>query len=448
MVSNDHPQEQPLKQLPVIIAGGGPCGLTAALNFQQHGIPYCIIERASREKLCSNAGSGIDVAPSAVSVLESLQVDMDKAIQPYEYMYIADMKGKHIKTYDLHNMKFGGTTRNFGFANRSNLQNALLDKIMDGKTMEEQEAVLKCGITVTGYENAADHVKVMLSDGSNIKGAALLACDGIHSGVRKHMHRNVNDDLNYCGQECWWGKIVVEPESEISQELKSLNKSEGMGDGNVSLAFMGTPQSPGGFFSCEIDNTHAWVYFVKNKDPAQANQSNDLTRRGGCVLSEKDKQEELEKAIANCHPIMQSIIRSTPASDITKAGLFDRKNLDLPFVDGRVGLLGDAAHPQSPMQGQGANMAIVDGYVVSCLLAAAKMDNIGEALQSYDTQSRREGINKVIKEARSYGRIAATKSRWKIWAVTAFLKYAPNKTVMTEMVKSDKSNQEFMEAML
>ena len=50
--------------LPVVIAGAGPCGLVAALTFEKSGIPYIIYEKTTTEKLCSNAGSGIDMAPT------------------------------------------------------------------------------------------------------------------------------------------------------------------------------------------------------------------------------------------------------------------------------------------------------------------------------------------------------------------------------------------------
>ena len=38
--------------LPILIAGAGPCGLVAALTLQQKGIPFIIIERAQRSKVC------------------------------------------------------------------------------------------------------------------------------------------------------------------------------------------------------------------------------------------------------------------------------------------------------------------------------------------------------------------------------------------------------------
>lgn len=87
------------------------------------------------------------------------------------------------------------------FANRADIQNALLDCLMKEKPTDlEENDILKCGITVTEYKNEDDYVTVSLSDGTTVKGSALLACDGIHSAVRKHMNRFYNDEMNYCGQ--------------------------------------------------------------------------------------------------------------------------------------------------------------------------------------------------------------------------------------------------------
>lgn len=334
-------------QFPIIIAGAGPCGLVAALSLQKYDVPFVLYERASREKLCSNAGSGFDIAPTALDILENkLGIDMEKAMRPYHYLYMGDMKGRALTTYKLkdHLQK----SNDFGFANRARIQNALLETLMENKSIDEQDAILKCSITVQKYTNKEDHVEVLLSDGSIVQGSALLACDGIHSAIRKYMHRDVDDELNYCGQECWWGKTTIRPRSELDLELKNVEKEGGMSDGSpYGIALIGDRKRPGTFFSCEVEaKVHAWVYFINQKDSPLANQTNDLTRRGGSVLTEEDKRQELVEPIANRCKLLQLIVQDTPASDITRAGIFDRKNLDLSFVDGRVALLGDGAHPQ------------------------------------------------------------------------------------------------------
>merc|ERR1712025_835816 len=62
------------------------------------------------------------------------------------------------------------------------------------------------------------------------------------------------------------------------------------------------------------------------------------------------------------------------ARDITEAGLFDRENLDLPFSseNNLVALLGDSSHSQTPLLGQGVNMAIADAYVYATNIAVAQ----------------------------------------------------------------------------
>jgi len=211
------------------------------------------------------------MAPCAVNILENdLQVGregLDRAMRPYEYMHMMDAEGKTLNTYRLKDLKYKITdSRSFGFANRSDLQHALLEElglkdkgghIRDSKP--EDATALHCGVAVTSYENHPDHVDVKLSNGTSVRGSALLACDGIHSAIREHMYRGTDDSLNYCGQIAWWGKTTVEKGSTLDDELSKMAKENKMEDGNVSLAMMGTKKKPGVFFSCEVaENVHAW----------------------------------------------------------------------------------------------------------------------------------------------------------------------------------------------
>jgi len=449
--------------LPVIIAGAGPCGLVAALSLKRSGVPFVIYDRASSTRLCSNAGSGIDMAPVAINILENeLEVSpegINRAMRPYEYMHNIDSGGKKLTTYRLKEMKLKIGNRSFGFANRSDLQHALLDELgltdKNGQIVDGG-ATLNCGVAVASYENRPGFVEVELSTGEKVRGLALLACDGIHSAVRKRMHRDSHDPLSYCGQVAWWGKTVVEKGSELEMELKKMEKEHAMEDGNVSLGMLGTRKKPGVFFSCEVaEGVHAWVYVLRDKNPPAANASNDLTRRGGVALTGADKQKEMNKLVASCPPVVKAIMTHASVDDVTRAGFFDRANLSLPYVDGRAALLGDAAHPQSPMMGQGANMAIVDGFVAAQRLAAAiakpgdappgdAPPAVERALADYDCDTRRKDNRAVIKKARRYGRWLTTNNRFVSWAMATSMKYFPASAMVSELVSGDKSNRKFV----
>jgi len=73
-----------------------------------------------------------------------------------------------------------------------------------------------------------------------------------------------------------------------------------------------------------------------------------LTRRGGSVLTTEEKKREIDEVIAHRSKVLQLMLQEPSADEITRAGFFDRKNLDLSYINGRVALFGDAAHPQSP----------------------------------------------------------------------------------------------------
>jgi salicylate hydroxylase len=81
--------------------------------------------------------------------------------------------------------------------------------------------------------------------------------------------------------------------------------------------------------------------------------------------------------------------------------LYDREPLPT-WSNGRLTLLGDAAHPMLPHLGQGANQSIEDGMALAIILAAARRDNVPAALRAYE-QLRRERVAEVQLGARRNG---------------------------------------------
>ena len=78
----------------------------------------------------------------------------------------------------------------------------------------------------------------------------------------------------------------------------------------------------------------------------------------------------------------------------------------VPFVQGRVVLLGDAAHAMTPNLGRGACSAIEDAGALGRHLGAAELRT---ALPAYDAE-RRPVTTKLVKRSRSLGRLAQTEN--------------------------------------
>jgi salicylate hydroxylase len=68
-------------------------------------------------------------------------------------------------------------------------------------------------------------------------------------------------------------------------------------------------------------------------------------------------------------------------------GLYDREPLTR-WTQGRLCLLGDAAHPMLPHMGQGANQAIEDAMALATLLRGASAADVPETLTRYETLRR------------------------------------------------------------
>jgi salicylate hydroxylase len=82
-------------------------------------------------------------------------------------------------------------------------------------------------------------------------------------------------------------------------------------------------------------------------------------------------------------------------------GLYDREPLPT-WTNGRLTLLGDAAHPMLPHVGQGANQAIEDGVALATVLTQADRASAPRALQVY-AAVRREHTGRVQQRARTNG---------------------------------------------
>ena len=110
----------------------------------------------------------------------------------------------------------------------------------------------------------------------------------------------------------------------------------------------------------------------------------------------------------NWHDPIPALIEAAAPGDIIKNDARDRKPLR-QWGEGRVTLLGDAAHPITPNVGQGACMAIEDAACLAKCLSGST--DVASAFRSYEAR-RRPRTAHIARQARRIGAIGQWENPW------------------------------------
>ena len=97
--------------------------------------------------------------------------------------------------------------------------------------------------------------------------------------------------------------------------------------------------------------------------------------------SPDEAKDRVLQAFSGWGDLVEGIITATPAADIVARPICDRPPLR-QWSQGRVTLLGDAAHPVVPVLGQGANMTFEDAHEIAECLSSSP--GIATALHAYE----------------------------------------------------------------
>src|SRR5258708_18407259 len=193
---------------------------------------------------------------------------------------------------------------------------------------------------VNCFEKNARGVTVTHADGTAVSGDVIVGADGIHSTVRgqlfgKHLPR-------YTGNVAWRGLV---PAERVAHRVL----------GCVTGVWMAPNRSIVQYYVAS-GRTFNWIGISRSAQPARESW-----------LAEGRIDDALAE-YSGWHPTIRTIISATPR--VLRQALYDREPLP-DWRVGRVGLLGDAAHPMMPFYAQGAAQSIEDAYVLAGCLAAA-----------------------------------------------------------------------------
>ena len=345
----------------VAIIGGGIGGATAGCALAQAGLEVSVYEAAPELK---EIGAGVALHPNAMRVLRMIGVEdaVRRVAGRSEYAVTCD--GRTGRT--ISKISRAQQAATYGLAGATVHRADLLDVIAAALPANSVTLGKRCATV----ESHTDVAVARFEDGSQIEADVVIGADGIHSRVRKALFGP--DDPRFTGKICYRSVIPI---SAIAGTKPSTDNAQWLG--------------PHGTIVLYPLRGNQLINVVAHYD--------DEDYRHESWINECDRQEVLDR-YAGWH---ESLLRVFAAGDTWyKWALYDRDPIPR-WTEGRITILGDAAHPMLPYLGQGACQAIEDGAVLATALSA-EPDNPTRALERYE-RTRRPRASRVVLAARERG---------------------------------------------
>lgn len=322
---------------PVLVAGGGIGGLAAAIGLAHKGFEVTVLERAP---VLGEIGAGIQLGPNAFHAFDYLGVgDAARAMAVYiDKLRLMDaMTAEDICAVDL-GETFRRRFRNpYAVVHRGDLHGVFL------RACEANPRItLRTGCAVTGYEQDGTTVTAKLFSGQTVTGSMLIGADGLWSNIRKQV---VADGAPRVTGHTTYRSVI--PTDRMPEDLRW----------NAATLWAGP--------KCHIVHYPLSGWKLFNLVVTYHNNAPEP------VTGKPVDEEEVLAGFRHIHPRAQEIIRH--GTDWKLWVLCDRDPVE-NWVDGRVALLGDAAHPTLQYMAQGACMAMEDAVCLAHEMAARPGD--------------------------------------------------------------------------
>jgi salicylate hydroxylase len=354
----------------ILIAGAGIGGLTAAVALRKAGLTNVVV--VDQAAALREVGAGVQLGPNAVKVLHQLGL-----AEPLAAAAVAPL-GTQSRNWSsgriIRNFALGDTYRKRYGAPHYHVHRAHLHSIL---AEAAKPISIRVGSKFRGFAQTAEAVTLQLANGETLSGDVLIGADGVHSVIRAGLFGP--DEPRFSGLLAWRGLAPAERLAQFDIEKHTH-------------AWWG-PEKHFVHYFVDGGRLMNWVGVV----PAREWRLESWSARG-------EKAEVLAE-FQGWHPIVRGIIEAT--DEPFKWALYDRDPRP-GWSEGRVTLLGDAAHSMLPFMSQGAAQSVEDGYVLARCLAATPED-IPAALKRYETL-RFERTRRVQLGSRANGEVFHLKS--------------------------------------
>lgn len=316
-------------QQTVVVAGGGIGGLSAALGLATKGFAVTVLEQASK---LGEIGAGIQIGPNAFHALDYLGIGdaaRQRAVFIDRLIMMDSLSGEQVANIPVDQpfrQYFGNP---YAVIHRGDLHGVLLDACRRHASVE-----IVTRQSVRKYEQTDDRIKVKTSSGKIYAADALVGADGLHSCIRQQL---VGDGAPRVSGHVAYRALM--PFDKMPQDLRW----------NAATLWAGP-------------KTHIVHYPLKGWEVFNiVCVFHDETRTEPAANEPGSSQEVLQRFAQVCAK-PRSILEAL--SDWRYWVLCDREPI-ARWIDGRVALLGDAAHPMLQYFAQGACQAMEDAVCLA-----------------------------------------------------------------------------------
>ncbi len=342
----------------VVIVGGGIGGLFAANALIAQGLRVAVYEQAPA---LGEIGAGVYVTPNAVRHLE--RVGLGPAVEKWGARVGAD---SHYFRHDgtpIAPVQVTDAAGNpcFGM-HRADFVDFLAANLPAG--------VVHTGHRAVGFAQNGDSARVTFANGAAVEADGVVAADGIHSELRPFVFPPSTPVFH--GTISYRGLVARERLPDWPMDRWQMWAGP-------SKHFLVFPVRHGTMVN--------YVGFV----PADAEMKESWSAPGD--------PDVLRREFEGWDPRIDAVLKQVDKT--FRWALYDREPLPT-WTQGRLTLLGDAAHPMLPHLGQGANQSIEDGMALATILARVDTSAVPVALLAYE-KLRRERVAAVQLGARQNG---------------------------------------------
>ncbi|KAI0179652.1 FAD/NAD(P)-binding domain-containing protein [Hypoxylon sp. FL1284] len=333
----------PGADLPILIVGAGVAGLALAQGLRLHSIPFRVFERYPRShalqghrfRISNEGQAALDgvLSPQLQLLLKDTAVDR----QLFEPRYVDPKKLDFAKPTPV--------------TPKSTPMDRTLLRMLTTLDIEEHVEYEK---DFESFEIINEQVHARFVDGSIARGQLLVGADGVRSRVRKQLQPN----RKLLDLERWilWGR------TSLTEDLKR-NLSQDVLSWCMYLDREANVQA--------VVEPMRWSTSVRHESNMRLPDFPDYVYWCICTASSQyratlpktvdERRLCLEAAIENWHPSLKLLFDSA-THDLSACVPILSSKPDIELLSavhtGQVTLIGDAAHPMSPMGGSGADTAI------------------------------------------------------------------------------------------